>query len=1117
MNVVFVSDDSSGINLLKSELNKHARASHVELSPDEKNSSTEITQILVEQVSVTPDGVLALPDDESFPGDIVVLDSAFTGKRTEKIISDTTNRAPGVPVILLTDPANESVEVDAINAGATDCIAKTDQYLDRLLPIIEREIGRRQRTGETEDSGSREDRLRQIVEKLPIGITVIAPDGTFLAINQAGLKLLGAAKLDQIIGKKIHHLVNKEDHDRTLAFLTAVGGGKKDSISLEWKGLAGKATDVQLEATPMRRQGIKGDAVLAAIYSLGESAKGQDAKKDALDDPRLKQALQEFKVRWQNLQKKHSLEKSASETALKKLETQSREWEEKAQTIENQHAALQSALEDSEKQRKKQVEDFEAERARWEETRKEWEQNTRETQEQQSGMQSTLQEAGKQLSAIEATLQEKEEQRAALEASLRESEDSRKQQAEDFEAERARWEETRKEWEQKGGDETEKRIEMQSALQEAREQLSMIEAALQEREDQRASLEASLQEKEDQRAALETALQEEKQQRAALEPVLQEAEGKRAALEAALQEEKQQRAALEPVLQEAEEKRVALEAALQEEKQQRAALETALQEKEDQRAALEPVLQEAEEKRVALEAALQEEIEKRKQQAEAYESERTGWEQSRGELEERIREVEGQRAAVQAILRETEEKQAALETALQEVEESRKQQAEVFDAERSRWEQTRQEWEEKFRESEKQHDENLQTAVREVETRYERLSEESREKELQLEEIRQEMQQLQSGLEIFKTDLSVEKTKYQKLSRVSSVGTLVTDTAGRVLECNDSAARMFGYAGAEEALSQTDGENSFRIFAFQGALGERLRREGRLENIEWSSLSRNGRLIRLREDALLVEHSEGDAPRLERILTDITQVYTLSEEIRRIRKVESTGDLLAAAVKNLKNICESLADSSKLLKASPDDGNTIQQVAEKLLKDADRGAKNVRQFQSVSAKTDRIPAVINMNEILEDNDPVLRSLVGENIDLQIHSSADRSLIMADRQETVQLISNLVLSSMKTLPLGGTVSIETDNIEVDASESEHPENLPSGTFVLMTISADGFDVLPERRMSYNKSIMDRIGGWISTTTDPQTGNVHRLYFPRVESFADRTTLTPNASEAESYDS
>ncbi|MBN2321532.1 MAG: PAS domain S-box protein, partial [Acidobacteria bacterium] len=451
MNVVFVSDDSSSVKLLKSELNKHIRASQDKLSPDEKNSPADLGQVIVEQVGVTPDGLLQLPDAESFQGDVVVLDCAVTGKRTEQVISDTTHRAPGVPVILLTDPADETVEVDAINAGATDCIAKTDKYLNRLLPIIERELQRRKRTHEKSDSSSREDRLRQVVEKLPVGVAVIAPEGTFLAINQAGLKNLGAAKLDQIVGKKIQHLVEKKDHYRSLAFLTTVSGGKDDSLYLRWKGLNGKETGIQLHATPMRRQGIKGAAVLAAIYTPGEPDETQNSKKEAKEGTDLKKALQELKGQFQGLQKNHSLQKSKWEAAMQQLENKSLEWEQKARETEKQQAELKTALDESEKNRKQQAEEYEAERARWEEIRREWEQNNSETQEQQTGMQSTLREAGEQLSAIEAALQEKEELRAAME----------------------------------------------TALQEAAEKSTALEAALQEEKEQRAAMETSLKEAEE--------------------------------------------------------------------------------------------------------------------------------------------------------------------------------------------------------------------------------------------------------------------------------------------------------------------------------------------------------------------------------------------------------------------------------------------------------------------------------------------------------------------------------------------------------------------------------------------------------------------------------------------
>ena len=108
---------------------------------------------------------------------------------------------PGVPVILLSNPEDESLVANAISAGAADCIAKTENYIHRLKPVIEKEIRYQALSREKTDLSSREKRLRLIVECLPVGVAVIAPNGAFLAVNQAGLKQLGYAKLDLIVGK----------------------------------------------------------------------------------------------------------------------------------------------------------------------------------------------------------------------------------------------------------------------------------------------------------------------------------------------------------------------------------------------------------------------------------------------------------------------------------------------------------------------------------------------------------------------------------------------------------------------------------------------------------------------------------------------------------------------------------------------------------------------------------------------------------------------------------------------------------------------------------------------------------------------------------------------------
>jgi PAS domain S-box-containing protein len=334
---------------------------------------------------------------------------------------------------------------------------------------------------------------------------------------------------------------------------------------------------------------------------------------------------------------------------------------------------------------------------------------------------------------------------------------------------------------------------------------------------------------------------------------------------------------------------------------------------------------------------------------------------------------------------------------------------------------------------------------------------------------------------------------------------------GQVLECNDAAAQIFGYANAAEALSRT-GQEQFRIYAFEGALDARLQQDGKLENIEWSALGHDGRLIRIQENSALVESPTGDDPLIERILTDISKLHKLSEEVRRARRLESTGDLAAAAVKSLKELCASLAHSGELLLQSTSDAEAVRQLAETLLNDANRGVKHARQFLSVALKTDRAPALLNINDMLASNDTLLRSLIGEDIDLQMVLAPRVGLASVDHNDLIQLVGNFLASSREVLPLGGAVAIETSNIEIDSIHAGYPAELKPGIYVQVAFSADGCAVQPERRMGSNRALVERMGGYLETVNDPKLGNIHRVYLPRVEAGAVNTALLSNTATA-----
>ncbi len=1511
-----------------------------------KRHLSSLTHVLLEPLEATADGSLQLPDSAATPGDLIVVDSAVTGAQTLKAIKDVCLRAPDIPVILLSNPGDEDTAVQAMKLGAADCIVKTQNYVQRLLPAIEREISRRELARDKAAIRSREDRLRQIVEGMPVGVTVIAPDGTFLAINRTGLKLMGAAHIEQIIGKNLIHLLPHEERERTLAFLTTVCGWTSSSIRLEWKGLDGTGPGLELRAVPMRREGVGTATVLAAIYPPSEQQGGQ-ANQDELQKKceDLSRTLREYEVRFRELQEKYGLQQSKWEAALRQVETrrvtaeeqflklkstseenvsrfklileeqraeranweQSRqslkeqcakieavaqsmksaqatlvenhnaeqaqwnsqkqeleqkleaaeaniaqlteslraersqlsaarqETEQKYLTAEKQRIELEASLHEAEARLSQQIEDRDAKHSQLETTRQELEQKHRAAEQQRAALESALKEAetrlkqqaeerGAERSQLESARQQveqkyqaAEQKRAALETALHETESRFKQQeeqrgsersqldtarqeleqkfqaaekqrteldaalrdaearikkhAEERNSERSQLDATRQELEQKFKAAEEQRIAMEKAMHEAEARLNQQaeeysannsqqelarmqlerkaraaeeqQAALQEAqakaearlsqleseqnverskwelvrleldrkcqiaEEQRTILQEALNKAESQlshkaeessadvsqwdqaRRELEQKVQSSEEQRTALRDALHEAESYRAQQTMAYNAEKAQwdqaKRELEQKRQTAEEQRSSLEAALKEHEsrltkqaedlaaerskwdqakqelaqkhqkaeEQRSAIVNSLKEAESRiaqladkhnaersqwdaaRQELEQRCRSAEEQRGIPSEALKDAESRITQLTEQHKAERSQWEAAKNELEQKyraaqeqwtalnatlhdadarlaqliekhnaelsrrdavqkeleqkyqaakeqqatleanLRDVEGrlaqiaekhnaelsqrdlarkelevkyqaaekQRAALQASLYETEanlsqltekhstelsqhdfaqkkaeqkfqaaEKQRiVMEKSLHDSEAGIAQLNEKYNIERAQWDQVRQDLEQRCQAAEKQQAAALQNAVRETESRLAWIAEQNQAKATQLEAVQKELEQLQAEYNKLTTGSTDYRLRYQRLSHLTSVGVALAHRDGSVVECNDAAARIFGYSNAEEALAKT-GDDQFRVYAFKGALDARLQQDGGLSNIEWSSLTRDGRMIRIQEYATLVEAPTGGGQLVERILTDITKVHKLSEEIRRARRMESAGDLATATVKGFKDLCASLAHSGELLMETPSDAESVRRTAEALLNEANRGVKHARQFLSVASKAEKAPALLNLNEILTNNDQLLHSLIGEDIDLQTTLAPRLGLVSADRNDMVQLIGNLLANSREALPMGGALAIETSDVEIDSSVAGAPAGLQPGIYVRMMFSADGCAVQPERRTASIRALVEKMGGSLETTNDPKLGSIHSVYLPRVETLAGQTSASVKTAGA-----
>ena len=116
-----------------------------------------------------------------------------------------------------------------------------------------------------------EPHLRSVLEGQPVVLTRVGKDGTFLAINAAGLSMLGAQSLAQILGTSLMNMVEADERKACQAFLDRAAGGTRGSFEVDLIGLTGSRHTLELHASahPGAPDGIA--SVLISFRDVTES------------------------------------------------------------------------------------------------------------------------------------------------------------------------------------------------------------------------------------------------------------------------------------------------------------------------------------------------------------------------------------------------------------------------------------------------------------------------------------------------------------------------------------------------------------------------------------------------------------------------------------------------------------------------------------------------------------------------------------------------------------------------------------------------------------------------------------------------------------------------------
>ncbi len=425
--------------------------------------------------------------------DVVLVDEKPNEAHPLQVVKSIKAQASDLPVIVLSAAGAADISTAAFDLGADDAVLKTSAYRRRLVATLRRVHQRLELTAQHASLREREGRLRQIVETMPEGLTVISGDGTVLAINAAGLAHVGAARPRELVGRDFCLFVAPEARAEVRRRLEAITAGEPGVIEFEFDGLDQVRRRVELRGVRLDRDARGVPGVIGTLRPAPSPADLAASAVTSESEGDLEAALAQAEARVLELidqvsraeRREHELdaalaaERSRWEGERAALDARARQAQAAAAALAN----LESALEATRAELSRTDRVLADERAAWHAARLELETRLADQEDVAARTQAELEEALGRAQAEAAALAgaresgwaEQEDARRALEARL----------AEEHGREREQWEDTRRTLESRLS-------ELRVAWDTARQQLEARREAGRSDDATRADLEALL-------------------------------------------------------------------------------------------------------------------------------------------------------------------------------------------------------------------------------------------------------------------------------------------------------------------------------------------------------------------------------------------------------------------------------------------------------------------------------------------------------------------------------------------------------------------------------------------------------------------------------------------------
>uniref|UniRef100_Q07V14 histidine kinase n=1 Tax=Rhodopseudomonas palustris (strain BisA53) TaxID=316055 RepID=Q07V14_RHOP5 len=348
---------------------------------------------------------------------------------------------------------------------------------------------------------------------------------------------------------------------------------------------------------------------------------------------------------------------------------------------------------------------------------------------------------------------------------------------------------------------------------------------------------------------------------------------------------------------------------------------------------------------------------------------------------------------------------------------------------------------------------------------------------------------------------------------------LVIDAEGRRLFANPTSVAFFGDVANIESESW---KREYQRFRSDGVTplpehecpARRACGGERFDNAEFIIRRGTEPQLQLAASARPIENPDGSFGGAVIVYRNVTKLMETERQLREAQNLQTIGQLTGGVAHDFNNILTVITGGVEILADGVTDRPALKDVALMVDQAVSRGRELTNQLLSFARKQPLRPRSVDVNALVLDIAKLLRSTLGEQIEIEVEPASDLLPALADPSQLGSALINLAINARDAMPGGGKLLLETGIVDLDAAYAAQHSEVVAGCYVMLAVSDTGTGIPAAIRdrvfepffttkdvgegtglgLSMVYGFVKQSGGHIEVYSEEGHGTTIRLYLP-----------------------